>query len=116
MRQRLLLGALLVVAATLAVATAGFVRDMRRTERRLAGRSEVIASPFGAIEFSQGGSGPRGHRIWVPLVVDLLADRMTTDQILEQYPGLEADDVRACMAHAAGMTRERIVLTSRGVA
>jgi uncharacterized protein (DUF433 family) len=58
----------------------------------------------------------RGHRIWVSLIVDLLADGMTTEQIIEQYPGLGPDDVRACLAYAAEMTRERIVVTGRGVA
>jgi uncharacterized protein (DUF433 family) len=58
----------------------------------------------------------RGHRIWVSLIVDLLADGMTIEQILEQYPGLEANDIRACMAYAAEMTRERIVVTGRDVA
>ena len=58
----------------------------------------------------------RGHRIWVSLVLDLLADGMTTEQVLEQYPGLEPDDVRACVAYAAEMTRERIVVTGRGAA
>lgn len=58
----------------------------------------------------------RGHRIWVSLIVDLLADGMTVEQILAQYPGLEPDDIRACIAYAAEMTRERIVATGRGVA
>jgi uncharacterized protein (DUF433 family) len=57
-----------------------------------------------------------GHRIWASLIVDLLADGMTSEQILEQYPGLEADDIRACMAYAAERTRKRIVLTGRDVA
>jgi uncharacterized protein (DUF433 family) len=52
----------------------------------------------------------------VSLVVDLLADGMTVEQIVHQYPGLEVDDVRACMAYAAEMTRERIVVTGRDVA
>lgn len=56
----------------------------------------------------------RGHRIWVSLIVDLLADGMTVEQILAQYPGLEPDDIRACIAYAAEMTRERIVVTGRG--
>lgn len=55
----------------------------------------------------------RGHRIWVSLIIDLLADGMTTEQIIELYPGLEPDDVRACLAYAAEMTRERIVVASR---
>ena len=50
------------------------------------------------------------------LVLDLLADGMTTEQVLEQYPGLEADDIRACLAYGAEMTRERIVVTNRGAA
>ena len=58
----------------------------------------------------------RGHRIWVSLIIDLLADGMTIEQILEQYPGLEPDDIRACMAYAAEMTRERIGATGRGEA
>ncbi|HWB30959.1 MAG TPA: DUF433 domain-containing protein [Vicinamibacterales bacterium] len=58
----------------------------------------------------------RGHRIWVSLIVDLLADGMTNEEILEQYPGLEVDDIRACIAYAAEMTRERVIVTSRDVA
>lgn len=58
----------------------------------------------------------RGHRIWVSLILDLLADGMTTDQILAEYSGLEPDDIRACVAYAAEMTRERIVVTARDVA
>ena len=52
----------------------------------------------------------RGHRVWVSVIVDLLADGMTVEHILEQYPGLEADDIRACLAYAAEMTRERNVV------
>jgi uncharacterized protein (DUF433 family) len=52
----------------------------------------------------------------VSLIVDLLADGMTTEAILEQYPGLEPDDTRACMAYAAELTREPIIVTGRGVA
>ena len=34
----------------------------------------------------------RGHRIWVSLILDLLADGMTIEQVLAQYPGLDVDD------------------------
>ncbi len=51
----------------------------------------------------------RGHRIWVSLIVDLLASGMTTDEILEEYPQLVAEDIRACLAYASEMTRERTV-------
>lgn len=51
----------------------------------------------------------RGHRIWVSLVLDLLANGMTIEQALEEYPGLEKDDVLACIAYGAQMSRERYV-------
>ena len=50
------------------------------------------------------------------LIVDLLAEGLTVEQILEQYPGLEVDDVLAFMAYAGEMTRERIVVTTRRIA
>ncbi|MDP9193547.1 MAG: DUF433 domain-containing protein [Acidobacteriota bacterium] len=51
----------------------------------------------------------RGHRIWVSLIVDLLATGSTVDEILADYPQLTADDIRACLAYASEMTRERTV-------
>lgn len=54
----------------------------------------------------------RGHRIWVSLILDLLASGMTTEQILEDYPQLTAEDIRACIAYASEMTRERTVYIS----
>lgn len=51
----------------------------------------------------------RGHRIWVSLILDLLASGMAVKDILEQYPGLEDADVLACIAYGAEMSRERYV-------
>lgn len=51
----------------------------------------------------------RGHRIWVSLILDLLASGMTTEEILEEYPGLISEDIQACIAYGAEMTRERYV-------
>jgi uncharacterized protein (DUF433 family) len=51
----------------------------------------------------------RGHRIWVSLIVDLLASGRSEREILEDYPGLEPEDVQACIAYGAGMSRERYV-------
>jgi uncharacterized protein (DUF433 family) len=49
----------------------------------------------------------RGHRIWVSLILDMLADGMTTEEILEDYPDLEKEDILACIAYGAEMSRER---------
>jgi uncharacterized protein (DUF433 family) len=51
----------------------------------------------------------RGHRIWVSLVLDLLAGGMTAQEILREYPGLEEEDIRACIAYGAEMAREHFV-------
>jgi uncharacterized protein (DUF433 family) len=50
-----------------------------------------------------------GHRIWVSLVLDLLASGWTVQEILDNYPGLEKADVLACIAYGAEMSRERYV-------
>lgn len=48
----------------------------------------------------------RGTRIWVSLLLDMLANGMTSEEILEEYPYLTSDDVRAAIAYGAEMSRE----------
>jgi uncharacterized protein (DUF433 family) len=45
----------------------------------------------------------RGHRIWVALILDLLAGGATIEELLEEYPGLEGEDILACIAYGAEM-------------
>ena len=49
----------------------------------------------------------RGMRIPATTVLGLLASGATEKEILDDYPDLEAEDIRACMAYAAWLTRER---------
>ncbi|MDD5089676.1 MAG: DUF433 domain-containing protein [Candidatus Wallbacteria bacterium] len=51
----------------------------------------------------------KGTRIWVSLILDLLADGMDFSAIIEQYPGLTTDDIRAAIAYGAEMSRQRFV-------
>jgi uncharacterized protein (DUF433 family) len=51
----------------------------------------------------------KGHRIWVSLILDLLATGMSAEEVLEQYPQLNREDVLACVAYGAEMSRERFV-------
>jgi uncharacterized protein (DUF433 family) len=51
----------------------------------------------------------RGHRLWVSLILDFLASGMNIKEILDQYPGLEKDDILACIAYGAEMSRERYI-------
>jgi uncharacterized protein (DUF433 family) len=51
----------------------------------------------------------RGTRIWVSLIVENLADGVTERELLEAYPQLTPDDIRAALAYAAEVTRERVI-------
>ena len=51
----------------------------------------------------------KGTRIWVSLILDFLASGETEAQILASYPQLHQEDIRAALAYAAEVTRERIV-------
>ena len=42
----------------------------------------------------------RGMRVSVELILSLLAQGEDWDSILKDYPDLEADDIRACLAYA----------------
>lgn len=44
----------------------------------------------------------KGHRIWVSLILDLLAEGMSVEEVLAEYPSLVKDDVLACMAISGG--------------
>ena len=51
----------------------------------------------------------RGTRIWVSLLLDFLANEMSVEDILAEYPQLTQEDVRAAIAYGAEMSRERYV-------
>jgi uncharacterized protein (DUF433 family) len=48
----------------------------------------------------------RGLRIPVATVVGMIADGMSTDEVLDAYPDLEAADVREALRYAAEAVRE----------
>lgn len=51
----------------------------------------------------------KGTRIWVSLIVDNLASGSSEDEILQAYPSLTKEDIKAALAYAAEMARERYV-------
>ncbi|MDI6776376.1 MAG: DUF433 domain-containing protein [Syntrophales bacterium] len=51
----------------------------------------------------------RGTRIWVSLLLDFLANGMSIEAILAEYPHLTEEDIRAAIAYGAEMARERYV-------
>jgi uncharacterized protein (DUF433 family) len=51
----------------------------------------------------------RGHRIWVSVILDFLASGLTLEELLEEYPGIEREDVLACIAYGAELARDYYV-------
>jgi uncharacterized protein (DUF433 family) len=50
----------------------------------------------------------RGMRITVALVVNLVANGMSTGDIIREYPELEAADVRHSLQYASSLANEEI--------
>ena len=51
----------------------------------------------------------KGHRIWVTLILDFLASGASIDELLAEYPGLQREDILACIAYGSEMSRQRFV-------
>jgi uncharacterized protein (DUF433 family) len=51
----------------------------------------------------------KGTRIMVSVVLDNLAAGLTPDEIILSYPSLSREAVRAAVAYAAELARERII-------
>lgn len=51
----------------------------------------------------------RGTRIWVSLIVDNIAAEIPDEEILAAYPSLTKEDIRAALAYAAELTRDRYI-------
>ncbi len=50
----------------------------------------------------------RGMRITVSLIVNLVANGMAVEEIVEAYPYLEAEDVRQALRYVAWLAEEKI--------
>jgi len=50
----------------------------------------------------------RGMRITVSLVLNLIANGMSKEEILKEYPSLEAEDITQCLNYAAFLAEEEL--------
>lgn len=50
----------------------------------------------------------RGMRISVSLIVNLVANGMTAEEIIEEYPDLEPEDIWQALRYAAWATEETV--------
>jgi uncharacterized protein (DUF433 family) len=68
-------------------------------------RTELLKRIAVDPEICSGKPCIRGHRIWVSLVLDRLADGATIEDIMADYPGVVEADIRACIAYGAELSR-----------
>lgn len=51
----------------------------------------------------------KGTRIMVSVILDNLAEGVSEEEILKSYPSLRFEDIKAAIAYAAELSRERLV-------
>lgn len=51
----------------------------------------------------------KGTRIMVSVILDNLAEGAREEEILRSYPSLKAEDIKAVIAYAAELSRERLI-------
>ena len=51
----------------------------------------------------------KGTRIPVHQVLHMLANGDTLDELLEEYPSIEREDILACLEYAASLTEEQVI-------
>jgi uncharacterized protein (DUF433 family) len=54
----------------------------------------------------------KGTRVMVSVILDNLAEGVTETEILKSYPSLRSEDIKAAIAYAAELSRERLVSVS----
>jgi uncharacterized protein (DUF433 family) len=50
----------------------------------------------------------RGTRIYIAILLDALAEGLSPEEIIDHYPSLSVDDIRAAVAYAADLARENV--------
>ena len=54
----------------------------------------------------------RGMRIRITDVLDLLANGLTSEQVLSEMPDLELDDIKACLVYASLKLNHPVVIAA----
>lgn len=73
-------------------------------------QERIVVDP----EIHHGTPCIRGTRVPVSVVLGSLAQGLTSEQVLEEYPTLSEDDIRACLAYAAEIIQTGELLVPLG--
>ncbi len=53
----------------------------------------------------------KGTRIMVSIILDNIAAGVSNEELLKSYPSLTMEGIRAALAYAADIAKERIIIT-----
>ncbi|MBV8188344.1 MAG: DUF433 domain-containing protein [Alphaproteobacteria bacterium] len=53
----------------------------------------------------------RGMRIPVSVIIAHVADGASFDEVLQEFPSLEREDIRQALGYAAALTRDEIIVS-----
>lgn len=76
-----------------------------REENAVDWHDRIVADP----NICHGKACVRGTRILVTVILDNLAAGLSAEEVMTEYPALQAEDVRAAIAYAADIARERLL-------
>lgn len=68
-------------------------------------RDRIMTDP----QLSHGKACIMGTRIPVSVILDNLAEGTSIEELLESYPPLTQEDIRAAIAYAADLASERVI-------
>lgn len=71
-------------------------------------RERITANPLVCL----GKACIKGTRVMVSVILDNLASDASEEEILKSYPSLTPEDIKAAIAYAAELSRERLVAVS----
>ena len=68
-------------------------------------RDRITVDPF----VCHGKACIKGTRIMASIILDNLSEGVSEPEILKSYPSLKPEDIKAAIAYAAELSRERIL-------
>jgi uncharacterized protein (DUF433 family) len=70
------------------------------------GNEELLQRIVVAPDVAGGKPVIRGTRVYVAIILDSLASGMTPEQVIDHYPQLAPEDIRAALAYGALLAHE----------
>ena len=78
-------------------------------------RQDLLAHISVDPKVCHGQACVRGTRIMVSIVLDCLAAGMSEHHIIEEYPSLSTEDIRAAIAYGAALAQEQVLPLSNAL-